>query len=52
MSAGSLGYSRILVTMTGFLLFRTQSAAADGTRTPTRTRLLESTSLELHCQST
>jgi hypothetical protein len=49
MSAGSLGYSRILVTMTGFLLFRTQHR---GTRTPTRTRLLESTSLELHCQST
>jgi len=52
MSSGSLGYSGILVANAGFLLFRTQSAAADGTRTPTRTRLFESTSPELHCQST
>ena len=49
MSAGLLGYSGILVANAGFLLFRTQLR---GTRTPTRTRLFESTSPELHCQST
>jgi hypothetical protein len=40
-----LGSSDILIS---FLLFRTQSAAADGTRTPTHTRWLESTSVEHH----
>ena len=44
-----LGFSDILIS---FLLFRTQSAAADGTRTPTRTRLLESISVEHQFQST
>ena len=44
-----LGFSDILIS---FLLFRTQSAAADGTRTPTRTRWLESTSVEQTIQST
>ncbi len=44
-----LGSSDILIS---FLLFRTQSAAADGTRTPTRTRLLESISVAHQFQST
>jgi hypothetical protein len=44
-----LGFSDILAS---FLLFRTQSAAADGTRTPTRTRWLESISVEHPVQST
>ena len=35
----------------GFLLFRTQSAAADGTGTGTHTRLLEWTSIEHHLKS-
>jgi hypothetical protein len=44
-----LGFSDILAS---FLLFRTQSAAADGTRTPTRTRLLESIIVEHQFKST
>jgi hypothetical protein len=44
-----LGFSDILIS---FLLFRTQSAAADGTRTPTHTRWLESISDEHQFQST
>jgi len=44
-----LGYSGNLQAITGFVLFRTQHR---GTRTCSRTRLLASTSVERHFQST
>jgi hypothetical protein len=47
-----LGYSGNLQAITSFVLFRTQSAAADGTRTRPRSRWLASTSIEHHFQST
>ena len=49
---GEKAIRRFHWAIAGFVLFRTQSAAADGTRTPTRTRLLESIYVEHQFQST